>query len=60
MSKSKMRDDFRKMARWAIMKMFDKNPGGKISIFDLKVELQAAWDDLCDDGEITTEGGGDD
>lgn len=59
MSKSKMREDFRRMAKWAIRKMFEKNPDGLISVGELQKELRIAWDDLCEDGEIT-DGGGDD
>lgn len=60
MSKSKMREDFRKMTKWSIRKMFENHPDGIISLRDLHKELDTAWQDLCDDGEITTEGGDDD
>lgn len=56
MSKSKMREDFRKMAKWSIRKMFEKNPGETISVGELEKELTAAWDDLCDDGELVDGG----
>ena len=52
MSNSKMREDFRRMAKWAIRKTFEKNPGGLISVGELQKELRNAWDELCEDGDI--------
>lgn len=52
MSKSKMRGDFRKMAKWAIKKMFENNYGEMISVGELQKELRNAWDELCEDGDI--------
>lgn len=60
MSKSKMRNDFGKMAKWAIRKMFENNPGGLISVGELQKEIKNAWDELCEDGEIIDGGGNDD
>lgn len=53
MSKSKIREDFRKLAKWSILKMYDKNPDGTITLRELQKELDAAWQELLDDGEIT-------
>ena len=58
MSNSKMREDFRRMAKWAIRKMYEKNPGGLISVGELQKELRNAWDDLCEDGELIDGGDG--
>lgn len=60
MSKSKMREDFRRMSKWAIRKMFEKNPDGLISVGELQKELRNAWDDLCEDGELIDGGDCDD
>lgn len=60
MSNSKMREDFRRMAKWAIRKMFEKHPDGLISVWELQKELRNAWDDLCEDGEIIVKGEDDD
>lgn len=60
MSNSKMREDFRRMAKWAIRKMYEKNPGGLISVGELQKELRNAWDDLCEDGELIDVGDSDD
>lgn len=60
MSKSKMRNDFGKMAKWAIRIMFENNPGGLISVGELQKEIKNAWDELCEDGEIIDGGGNDD
>lgn len=52
MSEHKMRDEFRKMSKWAICKMFEQNPDGKISLGVLHKELSNAWDELCEDGRV--------
>jgi hypothetical protein len=40
------------MAMWAINKMFEQNPEGKISLGALHQELNNAWDELCEDGRV--------
>ena len=52
MSKSKMKEDFRKMVRWSIRKMFENSPDDTITLQELQKQLEIAWDELVDDGEI--------
>lgn len=52
MSKSKMKEDFRKMVRWSIKKMFENSPDDTITLQELQKQLEIAWDELVDDGEI--------
>ena len=52
MATLKMKQEFRKMVMWAIRKMFENNPTETININDLKKQLEIAWDDLVDAGEI--------
>lgn len=47
-----MKQDFRKMVMWAIRKMFENNPNDTITLNELKKQLEIAWDDLVDAGEI--------
>ena len=58
MSKSKMKEDFRKMAKWSIRKMFEKYPDETISLKELKTQLEFAWDELVEDEEIEAPGEG--
>ena len=36
MSKSKMKEDFRKMVKWSIRKMFENSPNDTISLKELE------------------------
>ena len=56
MSKSKMKEDFRKMVRWSIKKMFENSPNDIITLQELQKQLGMAWDELVDDGEIQIQG----
>ena len=38
--------------RWAIKKMFEQNKDISMSLFELKQELQCAWDELVENGDI--------
>ena len=66
MSKSKMKEDFRKMAKWSIRKMakwsirkmFENYPDETISLKELKTQLEFAWDELVEDEEIEAPGEG--
>ena len=52
MSKSKMKEDFRKMAKWSIRKMFENSPNDTISLKELETQLQFAWDELIEEGDV--------
>lgn len=52
MSRSKMKEDFRKMVKWSIRKMFENSPNDTITLQDLQKQLDLAWDEMVDDGEI--------
>ena len=52
MATYKMKRDIRKMFKWAIMKMFENDSEGVISIYELKHELSRAWEELFEEGKI--------
>ena len=52
MSKSKMKEDFRKMVKWSIRKMFENSPNDTISLKELETQLQFAWDELIEEGDV--------
>lgn len=56
MSRSKMKEDFRKMVKWSIRKMFENSPGGAISIHELKAQLVYAWEELEEEGFLNKKG----
>ena len=56
MSKSKMKQDFRKMVKWSIRKMFENSPNDTISLKELETQLQFAWDELIEEGDVIIKG----
>lgn len=56
MSKSKMKEDFRKMVKWSIRKMFENTPNGTITLKELQRQLDIAWEDLEEGGFVNTKG----
>lgn len=52
MAKYNAKSQFRAMMRWAIKKMFEQNKDISMSLFELKQELQCAWDELVENGDI--------
>ena len=56
MSKSKMKEDFRKMVKWSIRKMFENSPNDTISLKELEAQLEVAWDELIEEGDVIIRG----
>ena len=54
-SKRKAQNEFNRMMVWAINKMFEQNPEVKISLNDLQKELDKAWNELVEEGQIVIE-----
>lgn len=48
----KAKRDANQLFRWAIMKLFDSNPGLTVNCNELKHEVEEAWNDLVADGEV--------
>lgn len=40
------------MVAWAIRKMFEKFPNETISLYELKKQLELAWDELVEEGSV--------
>lgn len=52
MATYKMKRDIRNLFKWSIMKMFENDSEGVISIYELKHELSRAWEELFEEGKI--------
>lgn len=55
MATYKMKRDIRNLFKWSIMKMFENNSEGIISLLELEHELSRAWDELSEEEKIKDE-----
>lgn len=52
MATYKMKRDIRNLFKWSIMKMFENDSEGVISLYELKHELSFAWEELHEEGKV--------